>query len=104
MASLDTGGPIAFLLSQSGTVHLHLANAYLFVRAKVTNGNGTDIDANSAMGPFNNYLYSLFSQVEVFLKDMLVIPSINTYPFRAYIDTLLDYGIEAKETRRTSQL
>ena len=63
----------------------------------MTNGNGTVIDANSAMGPFNKYLYSLFSQVEVYLKDTLVIPSINTYPFRAYIATLLNYGIEARD-------
>ena len=31
-------------------------------------------------------------------------PSSNTYPFRAYVETLLNYGAEAKKTQLTSQL
>ena len=31
-------------------------------------------------------------------------PSSNTYPFRAYVDTVLSYGAEAKNTQLTSQL
>ena len=31
-------------------------------------------------------------------------PSSNTYPFRAYVETLLSYGAEAKKTQLTSQL
>ena len=52
----------------------------------------------------NNWLHSLFSQVDVYLNDTLVTPSSNTYPFRAYVDTLLSYGAEAKTTQLTSQL
>ena len=36
--------------------------------------------------------------------DTLVTPSSNTYPFRAYVETLLSYGAEAKKTQLTSQL
>ena len=52
----------------------------------------------------NNWLHSLFSQVDVYLNDTLVTPSSNTYPFRAYVDTVLSYGDEAKNTQLTSQL
>ena len=52
----------------------------------------------------NNWLHSLFSQVDVHLNDTLVTPSSNTYPFRAYVETLLSYGAEAKKTQLTSQL
>ena len=45
-----------------------------------------------------------FSQVDVHLNDTLVTPSSNTYPFRAYVETLLSYGAEAKKTQLTSQL
>ena len=31
-------------------------------------------------------------------------PSSNTYPFRAYVNTVLSYGDEAKNTQLTSQL
>ena len=42
--------------------------------------------------------------MEVYLNDTLVTPSSNTYPFRAYVDTVLGYGDEAKNTKLTSQL
>ena len=52
----------------------------------------------------NNWLHSLFSQVDVYLNDTLVTPSSNTYPFRSYVETLLRYGAEAKKTQLISQL
>ena len=52
----------------------------------------------------NNWLHYLFSQVDVYLNDTLVTPSSNTYPFRAYVDTVLSYGTEAKNTQLTRQL
>ena len=40
----------------------------------------------------------------MYLNDTLVTPSSNTYPFRAYVDTLLSYGDEAKNIQLTSKL
>ena len=42
--------------------------------------------------------------MDVYLNDTLVTPSSNTYPFRAYVDTVLSYGAEANNTQLTSQL
>ena len=67
-------------------------------------GVGTDIADDTPVAPVNNWLHSLFSQVDVHLNDTLVTPSSNTYPFRAYVETLLSYGAEAKKTQLTSQL
>ena len=67
-------------------------------------GVGTDLAADTAVAHVNNWLHSLFSQVDVYLNDTLVTPSSNTYPFRAYVDTVLSYGAEAKNTQLTSQL
>ena len=104
MASLESGGPIEFLLPGSGDTYLDLASSYLHVQAKVTKGNGTPLDPDNAVAPVNNWLHSLFSQVDVYLNGTLVTPSTNTYPYCAYIETLLSYGSEAKETQLTSQL
>ena len=104
MASLESGGPIEYLLPGSGDTYLDLAISYLHVQAKVTKGNGTPLNPDNAVGPVNNWLHALFSQVDAYLNGTLVTPSINTYPHRAYIETLLSYGSEAKETQLTSQL
>ena len=83
---------------------MDLANTYLFVRAMVTKADGSDLDTDNPVGPVNNWLHSLFSQVDVYLNDTLVTPSTNTYPYCAYIETALSYSSDAMETQLTSQL
>ena len=104
LTSLDSGGPIEFVIPGTGDAYLDLANTYLLIRAKVVRGVGTDLAADTPVAPVNNWLHSLFSQVDVYLNDTLVTPSSNTYPFRAYVDTVLSYGAETKNTQLISQL
>ena len=42
--------------------------------------------------------------MDISLNDTLVTPSENTYPFRAYIETTLNFGREAKKSHLTSVL
>ncbi len=56
------------------------------------------------VAPVNNWLHSLLNQMDVYRNDTLVTPWSNTYPYRAYVDTVLSYGDEAKNTQLTSQL
>ena len=65
---------------------------------------GTDLAADTPVAHLNNWLHSLFSQVDVYLNDTLVTPSSNTYLFRAYVDTVLSYGAEVKNAQLTIQL
>ena len=71
---------------------------------EVIRANGDDLDLVDPEGPVNNWLHSLFSQVDVYLNGTLVTPSTNTNAHRAYIETLLSYGTDAKVTQLTSQL
>ena len=98
MASLNSGGPIEFLIPGSGDDYLDLANTMLHVQVKVTRANGDDLDA---VEPVNNWLQSLFSQVDLSLNGTLVTSS---YAYRAYIEALLSYGFDAKSTQLTNQL
>ena len=85
MASLDSGGPIEFLIPGSEDDYL-----VLHVQVKVTRANGDDLDLDDPLGPVNNWLHSLFSQVDVYLNGTFVTPYTNTYAYRAYIETLLN--------------
>jgi hypothetical protein len=40
----------------------------------------------------NNFLHSLFKQVDVFLKEKQVTQATGTYAYCAYLETLLNYG------------
>ena len=104
LTSLYSGGTIEFALPGTGDAYIDIANTYLLVRAKVVRGIGTDIAGDTPVAPVDKWLHSLFSQVDVYLNDTLVTPWSNTYTFRAYVETLLSYGAEAKTTQLSSQL
>ena len=104
LSSLSPSAPIEFAISGGGTEYLDLSNTYLHVRAKVTNADGSDLDAGADVAPINYWLHSLFSQVDISLNDTLISPSENTYPYRAYIKACLNYGKDAKKGHLTAAL
>ena len=50
------------------------------------------------------FLQSLFQQVDVSLKDVQVSQSSGTYAYRAYIESILSYELEAKNSQLTAAL
>ena len=100
LSNITDSGPIEFNVSGTGEKYLDLARTQLFVKSKITKANGNALDPDTEVGPVNLFLQSLFSQVDVSLNERLISPSTNTYPYRAMIETLLNYGEDAK----TSQL
>lgn len=117
LSTLSDSGPIEFAISGSGEEYIDLSETYLQVTAKISKPNGSDLEqtatisdegtvtgADADIGPVNNWLHSLFSQVDVSLNERLITPSTNTYPYRAYIETLLTYGPAAKQSQLTQSL
>ena len=99
ISNITDSGPIEFNISGSGEEYLDLAKTQLFVKAKIFKANGSALDAETKVGPVNLFLPSLFSQVDVSLNERLIFPSTNTYPYHARIETLCNYGGEAKSSQ-----
>jgi len=76
----------------------------LYVRLKVVQPNGNNLGADAKVGPVNLFLHSLFSQVDVSLNGMPVTTTSDTHSYRAYIETLLSYGEDAKNTQLSACL
>ena len=76
----------------------------LVVTAKVTKPNGTNLDANEKVGVVNNFLHSLFKQVDVFLKEKQVTQATGTYAYRGHLETLLNYGPATKQSQLTTAM
>ena len=83
---------------------MDLANSYLFVKAKIQRADGANLDNADEVGPVNNFLHSMFSQIDIQLNGTLISSSTNTYPYRAYIESLLSYGPAAKASHLTAAL
>ena len=103
VSSVSDGGPITFLCPGTED-YVDLAKTILVVRAKVTKANGDDLDQNEKVGIVNNFLHSLFKQVDVFLKGKQVTQATGTYAYRAYLETLLNYGPAAKRSQLTAAM
>ena len=104
LTTVTDGSPIEFDIGASGEDYLDFANTMLYLRVKLTGANGADLDGNAAVGPVNLFLHSLFSQVDISLNGTLITASTNTYPYRAMVETLLSYGVDAKTSQLTSAL
>ena len=104
ISSINDGSPIEFVISGSGQDYIDLANTQLYVKLDVRRADNTAIVAASQVGPINLLLHSLFSEVDVKLNDVLITSTNNTYAYRAYLETLLSYGSEAKSTQLSSAL
>ena len=104
---LNASGPIEFVIPGTGTKYLDINNTQLYIKAKITKADGSDCDeAENAekVAPVNLLLHSMFSQVDVALNGKLISDSTPTYPYRAMLETLLNYDKEAKDTHLQSRL
>ena len=101
----NTDSPINFLVTGTDE-YIDLSKTILTVTGKIVKDNESVLDgANQTnVAPVNNFLHSLFKQVDVYLNGKQVTPAMGTYPYRAYIETLLNYDVSAKKSQFTSAL
>nr|CAB3266070.1 uncharacterized protein F54H12.2-like [Phallusia mammillata] len=104
LSTLTDSGPVEFLISGTGEDYIDLANTMLLCTARITNADGSELANDAAVAPVNYWLHSLWGQVDLSLNNKTVTPSSNTYPYRAYLETLLSFGEEAKRSQLTSSL
>lgn len=104
LSNVFDGGPVEFHIASSGEEYLDLNLTQLYVKVKIVKTDGGAIAKDVQIGPVNLFLHSLFSQVDVTLNDRLVSDSSNTYPFKAYLQTLLNNGYDSKTSQLTSEM
>jgi len=95
IASLNSGGPIEFNVTSSERQYLDLNDSRLCVRVKITKADKTNLDADTA-GLINLTLHSLFKDMYVKLNNKAVSDSSQMYPYRAYVETMLNFNEETQ--------
>ena len=86
--------------------YIDLSKTILMVTGKITAEGGATLSSGNqtSVAPVNNFLHTLFKQVDVYLNGKQVTPAMGTYAYRAYIETLLNYDVSAKKSQFTSAL
>ena len=97
---------ITFLIAGTDE-YLDLSKTILVVEGHITLGDGkTKLTGGgqTSVAPVNNFLHSLFKQVDVYLNGKQVTPAMGTYAYHSYIETLLNYDVSAKKSQLSSAL
>ena len=103
-SQLTPGAAVTFSIPPS-PMYVDLKRSRLHVKCRILKGDGSklptikDKTPNEAkVGPINNVLGSLWSQVDVSLQQQVITSSVGTnYPYKAYLDTLVISGYDAEK-------
>ena len=95
--------PIEFTIPKGTTSFIDLSKTQLLVELQILKATGEVLDV-ATVGLINNPLHSLFKQFSVRLNGTLITEQSDTYAYRAYIESLLNYTKYEKETFLTSSL
>lgn len=102
ISSLTDASPIEFLIPGSGEEYIDLAHTTLHLVVKIKTDETIPKDKVNDIAPVNNFLHSIFSQVDIYLNQKCITPPSNNYNYRAYIENLLNYGSDAKYSHLSS--
>ncbi|CAF1019543.1 unnamed protein product, partial [Brachionus calyciflorus] len=83
--------------------YLQLSRTSLYLQVSVYNDKVL-VSGDEVTAPINNFLHSLFSQVELSFNGQNFENSNNVYPYKAYITDLLNYGQDSKNSYLQSNL
>ncbi|XP_066485954.1 uncharacterized protein F54H12.2-like [Tiliqua scincoides] len=86
---------LEFFIVGNGEDYLDLNNTLLYLRCKIVKEDGGNIDRQAEVALVNYPIASIFSQLDVTLGDRLISQSNNCYPYRAFIESVLNYGEDA---------
>ncbi|WAR15565.1 YMD2-like protein, partial [Mya arenaria] len=106
MSQTAGDSPFEFRISgQSSMDYLDLKNSQIYVKCKLEKLDGTSTGELTVdkVGPANLFLQALFLTVEVTLQNKATF-TCNYNPYRAYIQTVTNYGSDAATSHLTSQI
>ena len=93
------GAPIDVQIEGSGKNYIDLNNPKLEVKVKLTTPTGGDIGGTTNVSTGNLPLHSLLQSVTMNIADKVVTEGNNIYPYRALLETLINYEAEVMKTR-----
>lgn len=83
-------------------MYTDLSDTRLYLKLRVVNGDGTVLADDVQVTPVNMLQHALFRKVDVYVGGRLITQSSDTYPWKAALETMLNFGKNAKETQLES--
>ena len=101
VTSISSGGTIDYIIKSPVEDYLDLSNSYIDMTLSINAADGSkiatpdatanpNVKAKACCFPENYLIGSLFKNVEFYINNTLVSNSDNLYPYRAYLEALLN--------------
>ena len=75
-----------------------LGRSYFTMELRLQKSTNDDLVANQKLWPVNNLAHSIIKQIDLQLNGTLISPQSDTYHYKAYLETLLNYDREDGKT------
>lgn len=98
-----SNGPWEFRMEKNPHA-LDLSKNYYYLLLKAVNENGTDIAATDNFSVVNLLGKTFFKHIKVSINGKSVYDSSDKYAYRAYMETLLNFGLDSKNSFQQSAL
>ena len=101
LSAITANSPIEFVVKGSPEHYMDLSDTHLHIQAQIVREDGSDLtEADDGLVIFEQLaIHSLFSTVDVSLNNVLCSTSNQNYPYRSYIETLLNYDAATKHSQ-----
>lgn len=93
--STDDGVPLEFRVDRTNQF-VDLSQTYITFKVKIVKKDGTALTLDDTIAPVNNFAYSLFSDVDLFIQDQKITSTQGNYQLLTYVRMLLDTNAEEK--------
>ena len=100
IASLDSyHAPIEFVNPPHTEFYTDLSHAYLYIKFRILQQVGEDLETGAKVFPINNIFHSMLSGIDLYIKNKLITNNSDTYPYRAYLENVFSYGSDVKDNQ-----
>ena len=104
VAQLSEDSVIEFNIPGCGSQYLNLKDTRVHMKLLITKEDGTPIQATDKVGFIATPLHSMFSQVDVQFQQENVTSASNLYPYKAYVEKLLNQSSSYAHPQALSEL
>ena len=105
VSSLADNAPTEFVIPGHGDDYMDLAHTMLNIDARIVKANGQLLlPTDKTIGPVNDFLNAMFSEVQIYLNNKLISFPSHMHPYRSYFEKALNYDISAKSSHLQSAL
>ncbi len=96
--------PLQFVINSP--YYLDMASTKLYLKGKVVLSDGSNLTPEVTIAPTNMFLHSLIRNIDVSVgnNQQKIMSNDDLYPYKAALETLLNFGSDAKQSMLQSQI